>query len=507
MSDRLLAIDIGTQSARAAVLTADGEILGIAQIAHEVDRPHPSWAQQRAEQWWEEVCQAIRRVLHETAVPAETIAAIGTCGQMHGPVGVDEAGNVTTPWVQLWCDKRCQEQVSAVRAERDEAELAARAGSPLNPAWTGLKVRWHKEHEPEAYRRARWFLVPKDFINYRLTGTAAGDPSEASGSFLWDCRQEAYSPQLADALDVDLAKFAPVHRSHDVIGAVTRAAAERTGLRADTPVVAGGGDFPVSMLGFGIVGTGITADVTGTSTLLATHTPEPLVDPTIQNLRHVVDGWIPFTILDCGGVSMKWCRDLIRSAAGRDVDYDELIAAAEAVPPGSDGLLFFPYMSGERRRENTAARGGYFGLTLSHCAPHFIRAVMEGVALAMGKDVRTFRQRGLRVDRICSVGGGTRNALWNQIKADVLQCPLELSEEPEAGLKGAALLAAAGVGLIDDLATAARRRRAAATAVQPQGAAAAAYQAAQEEFIRIYNHMLGFWPPLTGRQTTCATND
>jgi sugar (pentulose or hexulose) kinase len=150
-------------------------------------------------------------------------------------------------------------------------------------------------------------------------------------------------------------------------------------------------------------------------------------------------------------------------------------------------------MSGERRRENTTSRGGYFGLTLSHSAPHFIRAVMEGVALAMGKDVRTFRQRGLEVTRIFSVGGGTRNALWNQIKADVVQCPLELSDEPEAGLKGAALLAAAGIGLIGDPAAEAPRRRAAVCTVQPNPAAIACYQAAQDEFIRVYEHMLGFW--------------
>jgi len=190
---------------------------------------------------------------------------------------------------------------------------------------------------------------------------------------------------------------------------------------------------------------------------------------------------------------MSWCRDLIRSMTGRDVDYDEMIALASSAPPGSDGLLFFPYMSGERRHDNTLARGGYFGLTLHHQAPHFIRAVMEGVAFAMGKDVRTFRACGREVTRIFSVGGGTRNLLWNQIKADVMQVPLELSDEPEAGLTGAALLAAAGVGLIGDPGEEALRRRKPSCTIAPDSATSARYQAAQDEFIRVYEHMLGFW--------------
>lgn len=493
MAENILALDIGTQSVRASVLSAGGEILGIAQVQHEVDSPHPGWAQQHPDDWWDETCQAIRQVLSETHAPADSIAAVGTCGQMHGPVGIDEQGNTTTEWVQLWCDKRCRIQAESLRRSHDESRLAAVAGSSVNPAWTGLKVRWHKDNQPEVYQRSQWFLVPKDFINFRLTGVAAGDPSEASGSFLWDCEKDAYCEELADAVGVDLEKFAPVHASHEVIGAVTESASKLTGLRAGTPVVAGGGDFPTSMLGFGIVGEGVTADVTGTSTLLAAHSKKPLVDPAIQNLRHVVDGWIPFTILDCGGLSMKWCKDMVGAMRGKDISYDELIAMACDAPAGSDGLLFYPYMLGERRRENTASRGGYFGINLNHSGPHFVRAVMEGVALAMGKDVAIFRELGHDVNGILSVGGGTRNELWNQIKANITQVPLQLSGEPEAGLKGAALLACAGVGLIDDPAKTAVERRTPRQTVQPQPDTFDTYQALQQEFIRIYDHMLGFW--------------
>lgn len=493
MKKHIVAIDIGTQSSRASVVTQDGKILGIHQIKHGLDCPHPGWAQQNPDLWWSEACRALQVVLKQTRVDRKSIAAVSTCGQMSGPVGVDDEGNVTTPWVQLWCDKRCKEQCEEIRKRHKELDLLKHSANPIVPAWTGIKVRWHKDHQLKAYNRTRWFLVPKDFINYRLTGVAAADPSEMSCSFVWDCETESYSKILATAVGVDLDKFAPIHRSQDVIGCVTETAAKMTGIPAGTPVVAGGGDFPVSMLGFGIVGEGVTADVTGTSTLLAAHTKKPLLHPSIQNLRHVVDGWIPFTILDCGGMSMKWCKDLVTSMRGSDVSYNELIAMASKAPAGSDGLVFYPYMLGERRRENTTSRGGYFGITLNHSAPHFVRSVMEGVALTMGKDIGDFKKQGHEVKRLLSVGGGTRNELWNKIKASITGAPIELSEEPEAGLKGAALLGAAGAGLIGDLAKTAVERRAKTRTVKPDRRMMKQYREVQKEYVRIYEHMLGFW--------------
>lgn len=495
MPPHILALDIGTQSTRAALLTVDGALVGIAQIKHDVDSPEPGWAQQRPDQWWDETCQAIRQVLGETNVDPKSIAAVSTCGQMHGPVGLDDDGRVTTEWVQLWCDKRCKDQCEQVRATHDETQLAASSANLLNPAWIALKVRWYKEHTPQAYERARWFLVPKDFINYRLTGVAATDPSEASGSFLWDWQSDGYSQTLAEAVGVDLERFAPAHKSHEVIGTVSEPAAHLTGLPAGVPVVAGGGDFPVSMLGFGVVGEGIAADVTGTSTLFAVHSSQPLIHPAVQNLRHAVDGWIPFTILDCGGLSMKWLQDWLNSLGDTQWSFEQIVEMAAQVAPGSEGLLFYPYMLGERRRENTDARGAFAGITLNHTAPHFARAVMEGVALAMGRDAAMFRELGVPIERLLCVGGGARNELWNQIKANVTNMGLERADEAEAGLQGAALLGAAGAGLIDDPITEAVRRRQTAKTVPPEPEHSEVYQASLAEFRRVYDHLLGFWQP------------
>lgn len=489
----VIAIDVGTQSLRAAVVTQAGEILGIAQILHDTDEPHPGWAQQRPAQWWDETCRATAQVLRETEIAPASIAAVACCGQMHGPVGIDEAGGITTEWVQLWCDKRCTPQVEAIRAAHDEASLMAQAGNPLNPAWTGIKVRWEKENHPDRYARTRYYLVPKDFINYCLTGIAAADPSEASCSYVYNCTTGSYAQELASAVGIDLAKLAPVHPSHRVIGKVTETAARMTGIPAGTAVVAGGGDFPVSMLGFGIVGDGILADVTGTSSLLAAHSATPLIDAGIQNCRHVVAGWVPFTILDCGGISMKWCKDLLSSVNG-EMSYERLIELAAQVPLGSSGLLFYPYMRGERRSANVQAKGAFVGVSLDHEARHFIRAVMEGVAFAMGRDAEAFHRLGVDVARVFSVGGGTRNHLWNEIKAGVLGKPLAISPEPEAGIRGCGLLGAAGVGLIGDLAAEAIARRPVPRSVVADPGDIAAYAVLQSEFNRVYEHMLGFWP-------------
>ena len=366
---------------------------------------------------------------------------------MHGPVGICDRGEVTTPWVQLWCDKRCQHQCEQVLRTHDQSLLSALSANPINPAWTGLKVRWIQENEPEAYARTKWFLVPKDFINFKLTGVAATDPSEASGSFLWDCAKDEYSKELANALGLDLDRFPRVFASHEVIGTVTEEASKATGIPVGTPTVAGGGDFPVSMLGYGMVGEGIASDVTGTSSLLASHSPRPLIHPAVQNLQHVVDGWIPFTILDCGGLSMTWCKDVIDSMTAEEVSFESLIETASTAPVGSDGLFFLPYMLGERARGNTDARGAFVGITLNHKAPHLIRSVMEGVALAMGRDMNLLRGLGLAVDRVFCTGGGARNDLWNQIKANILEVPVEIADEPEAGLKGASSAWRLGSGL------------------------------------------------------------
>jgi len=489
----ILAIDLGTQSVRAAVVSIQGEIKGIEQIKQDVDGPYPGWAQQNPNLWWEMAASMIRNVLKNTNTPPDSIAAICSCGQMIGPTGIDDNGTVTTGWTQLWCDKRCEDQCEFIRDRFGEARLSQITANPPTVGAGALKVRWLKEHLKEIYDKTRFFLPPKDFINYKLTGVAATDFSEASATFLWDASRDTYSEEMADILGLDLSKFPPVAKSYEVIGTITEAAARETALAPGIPVMAGGGDFLVSLLCLGMTGDGDTVEMSGTSTLFVVHRDKPIINPFVQNLRHVLGGWVPFFMLDCGGLSMKWCHDLITSARGNEAPYEELIAMAEQIPPGSEGLSFYPYLLGERRRENVKAKGCFFGITLNHSAAHFIRAVMEGVALAIGMNAEVFREIGVEIESVCCVGGATRNRLWNQIKADVLKTPIEISNEPETTLIGAGLLGAYGMGLIDDISAVAKKRQMTMKRILPDLENGRIYQDMLSEFKRVYKHMLGFW--------------
>ncbi|MFX0072008.1 MAG: FGGY-family carbohydrate kinase [Candidatus Hermodarchaeota archaeon] len=489
----ILAIDLGTQSIRAALVSKEGEILEVSQLEQEVDSPEVGWAQQKPEVWWNLTKKVMKNIINTSQIDINSIKGVSTCGQMHGPVGIDEEGNITTEWTQIWMDKRCENICNLIKKENDESELAKITGNPITTGWPGVKVRWIKDHQPEVYEKTKIFLVPKDFINYQLTGIVATDPSEASGTYLYDFKTNNYNEQMAKILDVDLTKFAPIYNSYDIIGNVKEDISKDIGLPKNVPVIAGGGDFIVSLLGLGLTGEGTAVDMTGTSTLFVVHKDKPIVNPLVQNLRHVIDGWIPFTMLDTGGLSMKWCKDLLSSIDKKDTSYEEMIKMAEDVPIGSEGLLFYPYMLGERRQENVLARGCFYGLTLNHKAAHIARSVMEGVALAIGKDVKNFKNLGVKIRQVYCLGGATRNKLLYKIKADVMQLPQILTEEPEASLRGCGLLAAYGLGLIKDIAQVAKLENSKTITINPNKEAADRYHIVLEEFIRMYDHLIGYW--------------
>lgn len=490
----ILAIDLGTQSIRAAIVEINGSIKALTQIQQEVNTPHPGWAQQKPETWWKLTKTAIQHVISRVKNEIISIQGICTCGQMHGPVGVDKQGNITTEWTQIWMDKRCESICNEFRNEYDENELAnAITGNPITTGWPGVKIRWIKDNEPKVYNNSRWFLVPKDFINFKLTGIPATDPSEASGTFLYDYKIDNYSDKMANILGVDLEKFAPIYNSYDIIGTVSNEVSQELGIPSNIPVIAGGGDFIVSLLGLGLIDDSTAVDMTGTSTLFVVHKDHPIIHPLVQNLRHVVKGWVPFTILDCGGLSMQWYKEFLDSMCNKEVSFEEMINMAEKIPVGSEGLLFYPYMLGERRKENILGRGSFYGLTLNHKASHFTRAIMEGVALALGKDVQNFKDVGVGVKKVYCLGGATRNKLLYQIKANVMQLPQILTDQPESSLKGCGLLAAYGLHLIKDFNTYLQENDTKKTIINPSPNLTKQYEKIQKEFNKMYDHMLGYW--------------
>ncbi len=435
--------------------------------------------------WWDATAAAIRDVVDAEA--RDAIRAIGVCGQMHGPVPVARDGRVVPGPVQLWCDKRAVDQVRAVATHPQAARWAETAGNPPTPAWMGFKISWEKVHRPDRYAAAWKYLPPKDFLNYRLTGIPATDFSEASGSFLMDARRRTWSEALAAALDVDLNRLPEIRPASDVVGRVTAEAAAATGLRAGTPVVAGGGDMLCLLLGAGITVPGRACDTTGTASVLSVFSPQPVADARVMNLHHVVPGWIAFGICDSGGGAFKWWKDiLLGEDPPRPDPYPALDGSAAAAPAGSDGLLFFPYLLGERTLGSPHGRGVLFGLTPGHSRGSISRAIMEGVTLELRRALAVIRSAGLDVREMRTIGGGARSPLWSAIKADVYRLPVRTFAVFEGGVLGAAVLAGTGVGMYADAAAAADARARLADTFSPT-ADADRYDAQFALFTRVHD--------------------
>jgi len=449
----LLAIDIGTQSTRAALLDLDGKVVASAGRAQEMDTPHPGWAEQDPDMWWANAVACIKEAMEQaSATPAEVLA-IGVSGQMHGTVPIDADGRLLSHQVQLWCDKRGAALVDEFKGRPGAEDSYRLSGSPPVPSWVGFKIKWLKQNAPDVYARTWKFLMPKDYVNFRLAGVASTDYSEASGFFLMDAAELRWSDVLVERLGLDRDKLPDIRRATDVLGAVTADAASVTGLAQGTPVVTGGADMMCMLLAAGLTQQGAASDITGTSGILSVFTESPVLDERLMNLHHVSDGWVPFGITDTGGVSLKWfkdnlCRYEIAEADKLGVEvYDLLDERAAQVSPGSEGLLFFPYLLGERTLGTPYARGVFFGLTPRHNVPMMARAIMEGVTFELRQTLEVVEQAGHEVNVVYHSGGGAYSDLWSQIKADIYQKPVVTFENTEGGLLGAAILAGTGAGV------------------------------------------------------------
>lgn len=459
----LLGVDIGTQSTRAALLTLDGRVVAGAGRGYDLGTPHPGWTEQDPDLWWGHAVTCIREALAQSGAAPGAVLGVGVGGQMHGTVPLGASGELLSHHVQLWCDKRCAALVDRFK-EQPAARGAYRlASSPPVANWIGFKIQWLQEHAPELYAKTWKFVVPKDFINYRLTGVPAIDYSEASGSFLMDAATRTWSDELIAALGLDRAKLPDIHPSAAVIGHVTASAASATGLAPGTPVVAGGGDMLCTLLASGLTEPGAASDITGTSSIFSVFTDAPVFDERLMNLHHVADGWIPFGITDAGGVSLKWfkdnyCQHEVAEAQAQGIGvYDILNRLAAEVPPGCEGLIFFPYLMGERTLGTQYARAVFFGLSPRHGVGAMVRAIMEGVTFELRQTLEIVEKAGHPVNVISHSGGGAYSDLWSQIKADIYQKPVITFANTEGGLLGAALLAGAGVGVYGSPAEGARR--------------------------------------------------
>ena len=442
----LLGIDIGTQSTRAALLDPAGKLIGSASTAQDLYTPKPGWAEQDPQVWWDTTVDNIRRVISETGIEPSEILSIGVSGQMHGSVPVDERGELLSHRVQLWCDKRSADLVEEFKTRPGIKSTYRIAGSPPVANWFGFKVKWVKVYQPEVYQRAWKFMLPKDFINFRLTGTVATDWSEASGAFLMDAVTKDWSSELVKQVGIEVEKLPDIKTSSTVIGEITPEVAALTGLLAGTPVVAGAGDMLCMLLAAGITRTGRASDVTGSSSIASVFTDAPVLDERLMNLHHVLPGWIPFGIIDSGGLSLKWfkdtfCKSEIAEAQNKGIGvYDILNELAREVEPGGEGLMYFPYLMGERTLGTAYARGVLFGLTPRIGIGSVTRAIMEGVTFELRRTFEIVEEAGTQIDLIYHSGGGAYSDLWSQLKADIYGKKVAIFENSEGGILGSAIL-------------------------------------------------------------------
>ncbi len=452
----LMGIDIGTQSTRAALLDLDGRMVAGVSTAIDMQTPRPGWAEQDPQVWWDTTVDNIRRAMAEAKASPEEVLGIGVSGQMHGCVPLNGYGELLSHGVQLWCDKRSADIVESFKTTAHARTAYHIAGSPPVANWFGFKIKWLQLNQPEVYRSAWKFVLPKDYINFKLTGAVATDHSEASGSFLMDSKTEDWSPVLVEQVGIEKMKLPEIHPSHYVVGKATPEVAALTGLAAGTPVVAGGGDMLCMLLAAGITRPGRASDVTGTSSIMSVFSEEPVLDERLMNLHHVMPGWIPFGIIDSGGGSLKWFRDNfcqpeIAQAQNADVSvYDLLNAAAAKVEPGTEGLLYYPYLMGERTLGTPWARGVFFGITARTGKGAMVRAIMEGVTFELRRTLEIVESAGQKVDVVYHNGGGANSDLWSQIKADIYKKRVVTFENSEGGILGSAVLAGVGAGVYAD---------------------------------------------------------
>lgn len=488
-----LGIDIGTGGTRALVIDESGKVISSSAEEHRpFASPHIGWAEQDPADWWRACGLATRKVLTQSGICSEQIACVGFSGQMHGAVLLDSQGQVVRPAL-IWCDVRTQKQADELTATIGAERLRQLTCNPALPNFTLTKCLWVRENEPENWGRVRSLMLPKDYVRYRLTGERATDLADASGTLLLDVAHRRWSQEILDFVQMDSALLPALYESPEICGRVSEAGAAATGLLSGTPVVAGAGDQAAGAIGIGAVSPGAVSATIGTSGVVLAATNLPALDPAgrVHSFCHgLANRWLVMGVTQAAGLSLRWFRDQFGAINGHTDSYEDLTRMAAKVPAGSDGLLWAPYLMGERTPYlDATARGMLVGLTASHTRAHVVRAILEGVAFSLRDTFTIFDQIDVPVKSIRLGGGGARSALWRQIQADVYGHAVETVAVEEGAAYGAAILAGVGAKVWStvDAACAAVVRVAATTA--PNVRDSRVMSRAYESYRRIYPSM------------------
>jgi xylulokinase len=488
---KVLGIDVGTGGTRVVVVDDRGRVVASATDTHApFASPQTGWAEQDARDWWRACSGAIRALLAQDGVAADEIGCIGLTGQMHGTVLLDEREEPLRPAL-IWCDQRTDAQCRAI-TELVGAERLIEL--TLNPALTGFslpKLLWVRELEPTVWARVRSILLPKDYVRLRLTGERATDVADASGTLLFDVSKRRWSSEMLAVGEIERQWLPTVYESPEVTGRVSAAGSAATGLREGTPVVAGAGDQAAGAVGMGIVKPGMVSATIGTSGVVFAATAQPSLDPQgrVHTFCHAVPGrWHVMGVTQSAGLSLSWFRDRFGPGAtdGRD-PYDQLSEEAANAPAGANGLLWAPYLMGERTPHlDPYARAALVGLTASHTRAHIIRAILEGVACSLRDTLTIFKEMEVPVQVIRLGGGGARSALWRQIQADVYGRTVEIVEAEEGAAYGAALLAGVGAELWPSVDAACERIVRVASHIEPNATVVALMDRQYRTFRALY---------------------
>ena len=452
---KLLGLDVGTGGTRALVIDEHGSVVTSATAEHaQFASPQTGWAEQDPRDWWRAATEAIRRVLANPNITADEIACVGFSGQMHGSVLLDEAGEVVRPAL-IWCDQRTDTQCRAITERVGSARLIELTSNPALTGFTLPKLLWVREHEPAMWANVRTVLLPKDYVRFRLTGERATDVADASGTLMFDVADRRWSEQILNLMEINRDYMPRTFESPEITGRVNSDGAEATGLREGIPVVAGAGDQAAGAVGMGIVQPGAVSATIGTSGVVFAATAHPSLDKAgrVHTFCHAVPGrWHVMGVTQAAGLSLRWFRDqfapeLKAGTQTRD-PYDILCEEAAKTEPGADGVLWAPYLMGERTPHlDPHARAALVGLAANHTRAHIVRAILEGVAFSLRDTFTIFSEMEVPVEKIRLGGGGARSPLWRQIQADVYGQAVELLAAEEGAAYGAALLAGVGAGV------------------------------------------------------------
>jgi len=442
----VLGIDVSTTATKAVLIDESGAVVDVASTEYGFETPRPLWSEQDPALWWDGAVGAIAALLAAAGRSGDDVAAVGLTGHMHGLVLLDASDRVLRPAI-LWNDQRTAAECDAIRAAVGPERLVEVTGNDALTGFTAPKLVWVRDHEPDLWRRAAHVLLPKDYVRLRLTGDHALDKADGAGTLLFDLAARDWSQEVLARLDIPAGWLPPTFEGPEPTGVVSPAAAALTGLRAGTPVVAGGGDQAANAVGVGVVSPGTMALSLGTSGVIFAATDRPLFEPhgRVHAFCHAVPGrWHLMSVMLSAAGSLRWFRDALAPGEG----FDALVASAAAVTSGSDGLFFLPYLSGERSpHPDPLARGAFIGLTLAHDRRHLTRAVLEGVAFGLRDGLDLMTAAGMPAPtRIHASGGGTASPLWRQILADVLDAEIATVETTEGAAFGAGLLAGVGAG-------------------------------------------------------------